>query len=240
MDYKEDVSPSDTNRKAVNKLLNAHVAGEIIILVGDCTVNYEGRAWKYLEEGRRSIVINPSGAVLVHESDNIKPANWQPKDAETDIRLDNDGDVLVESKRTSPSEELTIRFTNIHKSIHYSASTDYGEVEGTENEMHEYIINNPSFIEDGFRVLEHEKETEYGFIDVFGEDKEKNPTIIEVKRKKADMNSVDQLERYMKTIDGVKKRGIIVAPSATDSTLSLISERGYEFIQMNPTEVIKN
>ena len=240
MNYKDDVHPDDDNEVVANKLLNAHMSGDIVIVVGSCTVNYEGRAWKYLEEGKRSVVINPSGAVLVHDANNIKPANWQPKDAETSIDFDEDEDVIITSERTSPDEELQIRFTDVYKSIHYNPSDDYGEVEGTEDEMHQYIIENPSFIEEDFEVIEHEKETEFGFIDIFGIDKDKNETVIEVKRKKATMDAVDQLERYMETVNGVNKRGILVAPSANESTVSLLEKKGYEFIEMEPTVITQD
>lgn len=236
MNYTTDVDSDDTNREAANKLVNAHMSGDIVIVVGTCAVSYEGRAWKYLDPGKRSVVINPTGAVLVHDAQNVKPANWQPQDADTTITVDEDGDIVITATRTAPEEELYIRFTQVHKSIHYTPSEDYGEVTGTEDDMHEYIVDNPEFVEEQFTVLEHEKETKFGFIDVYGIDRHDTQTVIEVKRKKATLNAVDQLHRYIETIDSDRGRGILVAPSATASALSLLDDRGYEFMRLDPVQ----
>jgi hypothetical protein len=240
MEYKDDLNEGDGIVEASNKILNAHMSGDVVIIVGNCTVSYEGRGWKYLDEGKRSVIIKPSGAVLVNSPNSVQPENWQPDDAETDVSVDGEEEILISSERENPYDSLLIRFTKVDKSLHYSPSDDEDtSVEGDENEMHDYLIDNPERIEDGFRVLEHEKETKYGDIDLFGEDKNGGSVIVEVKRRKASLDAVSQLDRYMEALEEFSPRGIIVAPSITQSGTELLQEKGYEFVRMKPTEVVE-
>jgi hypothetical protein len=48
-----------------------------VTVVGDCTVEYSGRAASTLGPGRRHVVRKPDETVLVHEADGQKPVNWQ-------------------------------------------------------------------------------------------------------------------------------------------------------------------
>lgn len=241
MDYKKDVNEEDDVVEASNKILNAHMAGDVVIIVGDCTVSYEGRGWKYLDEGKRSVIIKPSGAVLVNSPNSVQPENWQPGDAETQVEVDGGDELLISSERQNPYDSLLIRFTNVNKSLHYSPSDDEDvSVEGDENEMHEYIIDNPERIEDNFRVLEHEKETKFGDIDIFGEDTDGRSVIVEVKRRKASLDAVSQLDRYMEALEDLFPRGVLVAPSITESGKELLNDKNYEYVRMKPTEVIDN
>lgn len=240
MDYKKGVNEEDNMVEASNKILNAHLSGDVVIIVGDCTVSYEGRGWKYLDEGKRSTIIKPSGAVVVNSPNSVQPENWQPGDAETKVEVDGEDELLISSERQNPYDSLLIRFTNINKSLHYTPSNDEEEsVEGDENEMHEYIIDNPERIEDDFTVLEHEKETKFGDIDIFGRDTNNKSVIVEVKRRKASLDAVSQLDRYMEALEDLKPRGILVAPSITESGKKLLSNKNYEFIRMKPTEVME-
>lgn len=235
MEYKSDVQPKDNIREATNKIINAHTAGEVVIIVGECTVNYNGSAWTYLDLGKRSVRINPSGAVVVSGNKSVKPKNWQTSDAKTDIKLDDDNELVIESVKNS-DDSLLIRFTNVLKSIHYDPPEKNVEVEGTENDLHNKLIENPEYIEDGLNITEHEKSVKTGDIDLFGYDENGSDVIIEVKRRKAQIKNVDQLNRYVKTYNE-NARGLLVAPNISDSTKEYLDSYDYEFISIDISEI---
>lgn len=238
MKYCDDVVESDNMLDSTNKIINAHSAGKAVIIVGKCIVDYNGKAWTHLDEGRRTVRINPSGAVVVSGTKSVKPKNWQTSDANTRIDIDDDNHMVIESKSSSPEEILEVRLTNIHKSIHYKPPESDVEVEGTENDLHKKLISNPEYIEDGLKILEHEKTINTGDIDLFGVDSCNNEVIIEVKRKKAQIKNVDQLNRYMNTYNSEKKlRGILVAPDITESAKEYLQNHQYEFSKIDIPEI---
>lgn len=237
MDYKSDVKPTDSPREAVNKIINARRSGDVVILVGDCTINYDGRAWSYAE-GRHSVIINPSGSVVIHHSSSVKAKNWQPKGAETTVDINEDDEVVVQSVRTNPEEDLTVRFTNLIKSVHYEPDADDINLKGSEKDIHKYIYDNPSVIDDQFVPEKMEKDVKTGDIDIFGHINGK-PAVVEVKRKKAQQEDVGQLRRYMDMFEDAV--GFLVAPSITQPAEDvLIDEYGFNYVQLSPSVVLED
>lgn len=236
MDYKRDVDPSDSSREAVNKIINARHSGDVVILVGDCTINYDGRAWSYAE-GRHSVIINPSGSIVIHHSSSVKAKNWQPKGTETSVDINEDDEVVINSVRTNPDEQLTVRFTNLMKSVHYEPDAEDINLKGSEKEIHKYIYDNPSVIDNSFVPEEMEKEVKTGDIDIFG-DIEGKPAVVEVKRKKAQQEDVGQLRRYTDMFENAV--GFLVAPSITQPAEDvLIEEYEFNYIQLSPSVVLE-
>lgn len=237
MNYKEDVKPSDSPTEAVNKIINAREAGEVVVLVGDCMVHYDGRAWSYTE-GRHSVTINPSGSVVIHHADSVKPKNWQPKGAETEVHIDADDDIMVESTRTNPDEYLSVRFENLIKSIHYNPSGKSLDLKGSEKEIHKYIYNNPDVISSDFRPQEMEKSVKSGDIDIFGSNGDTEPVIVEVKRKKAQQEDVGQVSRYVDMFDEPVE-AYLVAPDITKPAKKVLKNQyGFSFVEVKPEDAI--
>jgi hypothetical protein len=81
----------------------------MLTLVGECEVEYDGRAASHLPLGERLVILKPDGTLLVHRDEQRKPVNWQPPGSTHTARLDGDR-LIVESVRTSPHEELEIAF----------------------------------------------------------------------------------------------------------------------------------
>ncbi len=98
------------------------------------------------------------------------------------------------------------------------------------------IINNPSIIEEGLRVIKREKPVKSGMIDLFCFDKNHTPVIIEVKRSLANISSVHQLRMYVKDVkkdvDKANIRGILCAPKIPDMVKNLLSEYKLEWIEV--------
>lgn len=223
------------NRDIVNELINARVSNKVVIITGDCQVNYDGRAWSYTD-GKHSVIINPNGSVMVHDSESVKPKNWQPKGANTKIALDEDNEIEIKSERSNPRELLIIRFTDVEDYMVYDPSGSNLEFEGSEKDMHKYIVNNPEIISKEFVPEKMEKSIKTGDIDVFGHINDE-PTVIEVKRKKAQQSSVGQLHRYVECFDNAS--GVLVAPDITNPALETLQDNhGYQFIKLAPTEVV--
>lgn len=238
MNYKTDIQPSDEPEEAINKIINAREAGEVVVLVGDCKVHYEGRAWSYTE-GRHSVTINPSGSVVIHHPDSVKPKNWQPKGASTEIDINADKDIIVESTRTNPEEYLTVRFDNLMKSIHYEPSDETLDLKGSEKEVHKYIYDNPDVISEDFTPKDMEQSIKSGDIDIFGENSRGKKVIIEVKRKKAQQEDVGQLSRYVDMFDE-EVEAYLVAPDITEPAKNvLLDEYEFNFVELKPEEAIE-
>ncbi len=238
MNYGTDVIDSDNINDAANKILNAHLAGNVVIICSTCVVKYKGTAESKIPPEKRTILLKPDNSLLVHSSDGIKPVNWQKSNSSIDFKIE-DSTLLIKS--THKENELSIKCFTIHKSIHYMPpEEDIKSIVGTENDMHSAIIKTPNIVEEGLHSLEHEKEIRSGSIDIYAKDKHNNSVVIEVKRRKAQLKHVDQLQRYVKTISENKNdvRGILVAPDISDSTQTELNNRNLEFCTLKPKDVI--
>lgn len=239
MTFGSDVINTDSITKASNKIINAHISGKVVLICATCMVKYDGTAKSKLHPEKRTIIIKPDDSLLVHSSTGVKPVNWQTSDA--DIKYDiEDGNLIIKS--IQGEKTLIIKCYTIHRSIHYEPpNKDVKTLAGTENDMHLAILNTPDLIEEGLHNLIHEKEISSGSIDIYAKDKNDIPVIIEVKRKKAQLKHIDQLKRYVSTIqseeDSCSVRGIIVAPSISKSARNLL-ENNLEFKSLNPEYVI--
>ncbi|MEE6209558.1 endonuclease NucS [Salarchaeum sp. III] len=207
--------------------------GAIVTLQAECEVEYDGRTSGYLGPGDRLLVCKPDGTLLVHQPDGHKPVNWMPAGGTVSAR-ESDGDLVVVARRVNPRERVEVRLIEAYGVTRYDAD-DAAEYEesGTEDEMHAYIEAHPDELEDGLRIVEHERETKYGFIDFFATDAEGNPVVVEVKRIQATLNHFDQLKRYVSLYeDNDEVRGMLVAPSASERVRRALRDSGLEFVEL--------
>lgn len=238
MNYGSDVNNTDSITEAGNKILNAHLAGDVVVICATCVVQYVGTAESKLLPEKRTIILKPDESLLVHSSDGVKPVNWQTSKASITIDIDN-GNLLIES--IYKEEKLLIKCFTIHKSIHYTPpEKDVKSMVGTENDMHAAIIKTPDIIEDGLHSIEHEKHIRSGSIDIYAKDVDGTPVVIEVKRRKAQLKHVDQLQRYVKNIEEDKEdvRGILVAPKISESAHEELKRKNLSFKTLNPKDLI--
>ena len=238
MNFGNDVTKNDSISDAANKILNAHIAGNVVILCTTCVVKYIGTAESKLPPEKRTVIIKPDDSLLVHSSTGVKPVNWQTSKSTINLRIENEN-LIIESSHKD--EELFIKCFSIHKSIHYMPPEyDVKAIVGTENDMHNAIIKTPSLIEKGLHSIKHEKEIDSGSIDIYAIDKNDIPVVIEVKRRKAQLKHVDQLNRYVSKLEETEDeiRGILVAPSISSSAKSELESKQLEFCVLKPSEVI--
>lgn len=231
----------DPEFKEVSKILKEYLFRPFTIqMTGLCSVNYQGRAKSKLDRGERLVVKKQDSALLVHGPENYQPKNWQP-DVDTWSIKNNDEELLLTSKRNKPEEKVEITFENVDMiSVFKLVDKSDLKIRGHEVDIHESIENNPEIIEEELKIIEREKETPAGFIDVFARDSQDNYVVIEVKRN-PDYNTVLQLQRYVEEIEKEfrgKIRGILVAPKMTDNVLEYLEERDLEFVEVDMEDVI--
>ncbi len=214
----------------------------LIILVGCFRVYYEGRAKSRLDWGDRTMIIKQDGSFLIHQHHNLEPVNWQPPKSKFTAEI-KEGNIILRGSRRNPQESLQVEICKTYMASYFvGKDTKSLELVGYEGDMGDMIFSNPEIIEEGFRPTSREYSVESGFIDILGKDKEGNLVILELKSRRAGVNAVKQLERYVKQFEDHKKlvRGILVAPSLTEEALELLVERKMEFVSLEPPMELKD
>lgn len=228
-------SPSaDEALEALNESQGS-IKKRMVTIIGHCKVDYAGRAKSFLDYGDRLVIVKADGTVMVHNNEKREPLNWQPPGTKIKYTL-NDG-LTIEARRTSPPESMHIHFQDIHAlTIFHLDDSVKIDIIGEEEDIVDKIQEDPSIIEPGLHVLRREKVTNSGFIDLFCEDKDGTPVVVEVKRTSISPSAVYQLEAYL--VDFRKKnkkaaiRGILCAPRISDMAKTLIEEKGLEYRQV--------
>ena len=209
--------------------------GHVICVVGRCEVDYEGRTSSFLPAGDRIIMRKPDGNFLVHTDENRKPANWQPTGSSFDMRIEDEL-LILNAENNSPEEIINVTFDDLYTVSTYAMLDDHSiEKFGTEDNIQEHLFENPESIEYGFRSIEREWKMDVGSVDIFGYDKDSNPVIVEVKRRKSGPDAVQQLRRYVESFEQESGeedvRGILIAPELTDSARSQVSKYNFKHVK---------
>ena len=221
-------------------ILEAGLDSDAVVTVfGECTVDYEGRAASTLGPGDRHVMCKPDGTVLVHTDEGHQPVNWQPPGCTHEVSVE-DETLVLRSERSTPEEELLVRFRNVEHVAAFDV-TDPEELSlsGTEEDLRERVLEEPALVESGFAPLSTERETPAGAVDIYGEDADGRAVVVELKRRRVGPDAVGQLARYVEALerdlhDETDVRGILVAPSVTDRARTLLAERGLEFVSLEP------
>jgi RecB family endonuclease NucS len=220
--------------REVEEVVRESIAGHrLVVIVGECRVDYEGRAASRLELGERVVLIKQDGAVLIHGPTGYSPINWQPSTSAIEVFYREDAGLVIHAVRDKPREYLTITFTRVEavvagKLVDPGGFTMYVD----ESEMRDVLAANPSLIEEGFRVLEVEKPISDGYVDIYGVDRESRPVLVELKRVTATREAALQLYRYVEAYmreKGVRPRGILLAPAFSPSAIESLLRMGLEY-----------
>jgi len=222
-------------------VLAEHVgAVSIVSLFAECEVEYEGRngAESYLAPGDRHIIAKQDGALKVDRASGVDPVNWQRSGATFSVKHDEEESVALMARHPSPTEIVTIHLLDVHR-ISVDAGVQDGkalQLNGTEDDIHDYIADTPEDVESGLRIVEHERETPDGVMDFWARDRNGDPMIIEVKRRQATHENVQQLHRYVTRFRDTNPniRGVLVAPSISDRADTVRQELDLEFTELTP------
>jgi RecB family endonuclease NucS len=223
--------------EAFNAIKNGFSERKSILIVGECDVDYIGRASSRLESGERIIILKPDGSALVHRPRDYAPVNWQPPGALFRIRI-KDNFLIVRVFRKKENEVLEVKFNHFFLvAIFNLKDTAEFYLHATEKDMQRAIMEKPSLIEEGFRPFSIERSVDPGFIDVIGRDSQNNLIIIEIKRNISGRDAVLQLQKYVnefKKDSSSRVRGILVAPGLAKGAQKLLASLGLEFKALSP------
>lgn len=216
-----------------------------LIVAGTCNVHYVGRARSTLELGERLLIIKSDGSLLVHRPVGYEPVNWQPAGSVFHVQVKDD-ELEVHGIRQKPRESVRVTFNQIYmvSSLNLSDSGDF-LLHASEDDMHRAILLKPELLEEGFKPISWEKKVESGFVDIYGEDKNGNLVIVEVKRKTASKEAALQLAKYIEPIKAKvnrEVRAVLVAPSLGKDVQRLLVTLGLEYKALDPkvcAEVLK-
>ncbi|WP_181685785.1 endonuclease NucS [Halorhabdus salina] len=236
-DRKPVVDPS--HERARQRIARGVDHGEMVTVVGRCTVEYDGRATSTLGPGERLLILKPDGTALVHTDEGHQPVNWQPPGSTHEVEV-VDGRLYIESHRTGPDEELQVTFEEIQHVTRVDVTDPEDlSLSGTEADLRERVLANPDLIEPRFEPRSTERQTPAGAVDIYGEDEAGRAVVVELKRRRVGPDAVGQLDRYVQALArdlhaDRKIRGILVAPSATDRAQQLLAQKGHEFVALEP------
>ena len=226
-----------TIEEAANFIKAAVSERKALILVGNCWVDYKGRASSKLEPGERIIMIKEDGSVLVHRPSGYEPVNWQPAGCLFQTRVK--GETLrVRAVRRKPAESVSISFDTVYL-LSAMRLIDRGEfsLHASESDMQKAILIDPSIFEENFKLISYEKKVEPGFVDVYGVDRDGRLVIVELKRRTAGRDAALQLAKYvdfMKTVANRELRGVLVAPRLAKGVQTILTSLRLEFKALEP------
>jgi len=236
-----ETNPTLTN--AAELLQKAFRARRLVLLIGNCRVDYEGRASSTLGWGERIMIVKQDGSVLVHRPTGYEPVNWQPPKCMVNVRFEDEL-LVVNATRQQPKESVSIMLREIAL-VAWGDLTDTGEfaLHVTEEQMKQAIIIAPDLVEDNLKPLQEERSLgEAGFTDIIAEDRNGNLVIIELKRVPASKDAVMQLQRYLDTLrKRVNRpiRGLVVAPELRKNAQPLLESLKLEFVRLAPENCFK-
>lgn len=225
------------DKETENSIRDALSQRKMLLLSGNCWVNYNGRASSILEPGERVVIIKEDSSVLVHRPSGYEAVNWQPPGCIFQSRV-KDGVFRITAVRRKPGESLTIYFNRFFLVVIMKLK-DTGEfsLHASEEDMQKAVLLEPSLVEVGFRPISFEKKVEPGFVDVYGVDAEEKLVVVEIKRRVAGRNAALQLSKYVKAVQGIvnrEVRGILAAPKIAKGTQKLLALLGLTFKPLDP------
>lgn len=210
---------------------------QTVIIVGNCWVDYEGRASSKLEPGERIVLLKADGSALIHRPRDYNPVNWQPPGSLFRTRL-NENRLYIRVFKKKENEVLEINFDNVILVIVLDLKdTGKFHLYASEEDMQQAILIQPSLLEEGFRPISAERPVEPGFIDILGVDGNNVLTVVEIKRNAATKEAVLQLKKYMDVFrdDSERRiRGILVAPELARGAQQMLASLDLEFIVLSP------
>jgi endonuclease len=203
------------------------------IVVARCEIAYHGRAVTRLGAGDRVILFKDDGSLCVHTDKGFKPLNYMA--GPTSVQEQGD---VIRVYRPASDETLVIVLTDVHTDTRFDLEDGAVlERDGAEREIHELLERAPDVIEAGLRVLDRERFTDVGPVDLFCRDAGDRTVVVEVKRVRAVAAHVEQLTRYCERVDldpaHKPCRGILVAPDIAPQARVMCEARGYDFVRID-------
>jgi len=219
---------------------------QLCVVIGNCKAEYWGRAASKLSEGDRMLLMKGDGSFAIHQNKYLRPVNYM-MNSRMKVFFD-DGKLVVFAEKEKPKESLKVFFG----SVDFCQCFEMQDVPdlrlfGSEKQLQELLGEDLSFLEEGLVPLKREAHFAQGFADIIAQDKNGRICLVEVKRRKASLDSVSQLHRYqqkMKNLKNQEVRALLLAPEITENAKLLADNYGIEFYRLdfevsNPSARIK-
>lgn len=217
---------------------SAVAAREMIIAFVHCQITYSGRAEAFLGRGDRVLLIKADSTVIIHQPEGSNPINYmRPGSAIAFERIDQHA--MMHVMNSGDKSFLDVEIFRVYDAA--SRKLEDGQKQdlaGSERDMSDHIRDNPALIGNDFRPISREEQTDVGFIDVFGHDKQGHFVVVECKRITASLMAVDQLRRYVERVKQIKGTqvvtGVLAAPSITPNARDMLESYGFRYAQVQP------
>lgn len=232
--------------EAKSRIEDAVSKKQLLTVVGDCYVEYWGRAASKLPKGKRMLMVKGDASFAIHQNRLLRPTNYMMGCRIATELTDNA--LLVSAKKLRPKEEIKAYFYSVDDLRNYEMNEDADiRLFGSEKQLSDELMQDLSFLEPGLKPLNQEEVLRKGLVDILAEDAKGRMVVIELKRRQADYNAVQQLKRYMdqvKSLKGIETRGILIAPEIGKNAHELLERYGLEFFHIdfeigNPKAKIK-
>ena len=211
---------------------------EFVSFFCKCKIVYSGRAEASLPKGDRMVGVKQDGTIFVHQPEGGNPINYMKAGGSIDL-LKQDYGLLFKAYNSMTKEYLELEIFRVYNFM--SKKLEDGQkqmLSGTEADMSDMIKQNPILINDKFKPLSREEHTKFGFIDVFGHDKNGALIVVECKRYTAGLDAVQQLRRYVEKIKELrgtdKVSGILASPKISSNAEEMLKKWGFEWKLVNP------
>ena len=223
---------------AAKTISDALSRGRTLVVVGECSIKYQGRATSKLGPGERILLVKKDGCFLVHRAWDSQPVNWQPPGSVFQTKSTKRG-VLLKAIRKKPRESIEIMFSKVFIILVLNLKDEAEFIMfGSEEDMQRAVLAKPELIEEGFKPILKEKVVNQGFVDVYGVDGQGRILVIELKRRKAQVQDVVQLLKYLEDVKrksgGRQVRGMLAAPAISREASVMIQANGLEFKTLSP------
>jgi hypothetical protein len=205
------------------------------LIVARCEVAYSGRLNAFLPESTRLLMLKDDGSVLVHaDAGGYKPLNWMMPPTV----FEDGGDMIVVRKRAGRSEDrLEIRLVEVLSDVTHDMGEAAGlEKDGVERDLQLLLADNPTHIDERFRLVKREWPTDVGPVDLMCRDDADGWVAVEIKRV-GTIDAVEQLSRYLDCIrvDPARAdcRGFLVAQTIKPQAVALAESRGIACVEVD-------
>jgi hypothetical protein len=195
------------------------------VLLANCNVLYDGRAYSTLQDGNYLIIRKKDGTLIIHGAELQKELNYQPPGAQLII----DGSRMISKTK---KETIIIDFNEVMAQINLDDLSSHRPIiQKTEEQLCKQIENKIStLLGVNVREIHREYQTKHGPVDIFIIDEQNCKHILEVKRRKAQISACTQLERYVQAIPEAK--GWLLSPSISKNALAYLQQHGFVWRQV--------